>query len=528
MLGRLSSSLIMQKSPVRSFLRSILGIHSAVLFASTAAALSAFAPSAHADLDHWTVANLTNLDPKGTTAITGNATQFLAVGYNVLSTSPDGVTWTSQSVSPPKINVSVVQAPTLYDATTDGSQFVAVGQEGTIITSPDGVNWEFQDSGANSALNSIAWNGSSFIVVGGSGTALTSPDGVAWTSGNTGGSNYLQLVAATPTLAVAEGCATTWLFSANGGATWTAAADHPSLNLYGLVASDSTFVAFGNSGCSTAIFTSTDGSHWTNRTTPISSQPIYLNDMLWTGHEFVGVGSNYTTKGPSGVVISSPDGVTWTVRDAGGQDDIMHVGQSGNLLAATSFDTVGTAQIAVAPTIVKDPVDVVAAVGDNVTFTVVAGGTGPFTYKWLKGSTPVSGGTKATLTLKNVATGDAGKYSVVVTGPGGNVTSDPATLKVVKAVDPVFILVPPAPLVASVGSKSTLSVKINATATAPVTYLWNKGKTPLKNAAGKINGATTDTLIFKSLAKSDAGLYNVTITNPAGSVTSVTVRVTVR
>jgi hypothetical protein len=130
--------------------------------------------------------------------------------------------------------------------------------------------------------------------------------------------------------------------------------------------------------------------------------------------------------------------------------------------------------------------------------------------------------------LKNVANDDAGKYKVVVTGSGGSVTSNQATLKVVKALNPVYILVQPKPLVASVGVKAKLSVAINVYATEPVTYRWFKGSNPVKNAAGKINGATTDTLIFKDISASDAGQYSVTVTNPVGSVKSHTVRVTVQ
>ena len=75
----------------------------------------------------------------------------------------------------------------------------------------------------------------------------------------------------------------------------------------------------------------------------------------------------------------------------------------------------------VAPSIVTPPTAQSTTVGSNVTFTVVAGGSTPFTYQWRKGGTAlvngstVSGATTASLTLTGVTLADAGNYDVVVT-----------------------------------------------------------------------------------------------------------------
>lgn len=61
------------------------------------------------------------------------------------------------------------------------------------------------------------------------------------------------------------------------------------------------------------------------------------------------------------------------------------------------------------------------------------------------------------------------------------------------------------------GQSLTLSVSVNGT--APFTYVWNKGGTP-------ISGATTNIYTIESLATSHAGTYTVTISNSAGAVTS--------
>jgi hypothetical protein len=55
-----------------------------------------------------------------------------------------------------------------------GSQFVAVGYSGAILTSPDGRTWITQHAATAQGLLGIAWSGSQFVAVGGAGTILTS------------------------------------------------------------------------------------------------------------------------------------------------------------------------------------------------------------------------------------------------------------------------------------------------------------------------------------------------------------------
>lgn len=91
-----------------------------------------------------------------------------------------------------------------------------------------------------------------------------------------------------------------------------------------------------------------------------------------------------------------------------------------------SFGTV----VPVAPTITTHPIAQSVAAGGNVTFTVAASGTAPFTYQWRKDGQPIGGATAATLTLSNVQTAAAGSYDVVVSNGVGEATSNAATLTV--------------------------------------------------------------------------------------------------
>ena len=105
-------------------------------------------------------------------------------------TSPDAVTWTSQSVG--------VSAPGALSSVCFGSgTFVAVGSGGipNIWSSPDGTNWNAQgpaglafDLGLE-YLDAVAYGNGEFVAVGPASDAfrsfepiLTSPDGANWTT----------------------------------------------------------------------------------------------------------------------------------------------------------------------------------------------------------------------------------------------------------------------------------------------------------------------------------------------------------
>jgi hypothetical protein len=87
------------------------------------------------------------------------------------------------------------------------------------------------------------------------------------------------------------------------------------------------------------------------------------------------------------------------------------------------------------------PVDVNATVGDNVTFTAAASGSGTLSYQWQKDLSNLSNGGTITGALTNtlhinpVASPDAGTYTCVVTGTCGAVSSSDAILTVSVSVE---------------------------------------------------------------------------------------------
>lgn len=83
------------------------------------------------------------------------------------------------------------------------------------------------------------------------------------------------------------------------------------------------------------------------------------------------------------------------------------------------------------PQISTPPDPQTVPLGGTAMFQVVAAGTAPLSYQWLKGDAPVDRGTNATLSLPNVTLADAGEYSVIVTNLVGFAMSARARLTVI-------------------------------------------------------------------------------------------------
>lgn len=84
----------------------------------------------------------------------------------------------------------------------------------------------------------------------------------------------------------------------------------------------------------------------------------------------------------------------------------------------------------VAPEFSLQPVGQTVAIGDTVTFTGFAHGTGPLSYSWHKNGLPIAGQTGLSLTLANVTTADSGNYTLSVSNSAGTTVSQPAQLNV--------------------------------------------------------------------------------------------------
>ena len=98
-------------------------------------------------------------------------------------------------------------------------------------------------------------------------------------------------------------------------------------------------------------------------------------------------------------------------------------------------DAGGGPALGTGPAITKQPSSASVVAGATATFDVVATGTGPLSYQWLRGGAPIAGATTATLTLPSVAgADDKAQLSVVVSNAVGDVTSANAVLTVTTSI----------------------------------------------------------------------------------------------
>ncbi len=216
--------------------------------------------------------------PQGNTlnAVAWNGSNlYVAVGdRGTVMTSPDAVSWMASNVG----NTNRLTA-----AAWGNGRFVAADDMGGIVTSPDGGNWTPRTSNSNYyGISGLVWNGSEFVAVGGGGVILTSPDGITWTS-------------------IVPGAGSAHNLSAVG---WNGMQ----------------FVAVGQAG---TVRTSPDGIHWTTRTSGTTAD---LAGVVWAGAKWVAVGGN--------TVLTSADGITWTAQTGVTSNFLLAVGCKSSELVA--------------------------------------------------------------------------------------------------------------------------------------------------------------------------------------------------
>ena len=232
-------------------------------------------------------------------------------GNRVMS-SPDGTIWTVTATGAP--DNSWVQNCLCYG----NGMFVAVSGGATnAMYSVDGYNWTQSGVSSVGPWRAVAFGNGRFVAVGVSGTTMYSTDAITWTSvGAIGGDlnlDWRAVTYGTDNLGVAKFVAVASLgsqkkaaVSLDNGANWT---------IYTSAIAGQIAITFGNNlfvsvgiktGLLASIQTSPNGQTWTERTVP------YQDLLEWPIS--ITFGNNLFVAGTvAGNVISSTDGITWTL-----------------------------------------------------------------------------------------------------------------------------------------------------------------------------------------------------------------------
>ena len=238
-------------------------------------------------------------------------------------TSTDGITWTGRTSG-----TSVE-----FTNITYGNGIVAaVGTNATIISSSDnGSNWTLVSAlsvvSTFSVQLAISYGNGIFLVAGPGGLRASSTNGTTWTVINPGVSQYLsrrryysdlnKYVAVSNYLNTSGS-----LFTSSDGIYYTLTSNISGSGLNDVIWTGTQYLAVGVSG---TILTSPDGITWTGRTSGTANA---LNGAVWSGSQFVVVGN-------SGTVITSTDGVTWTSRTSGVVNSLSSIAYGNSLFVAS-------------------------------------------------------------------------------------------------------------------------------------------------------------------------------------------------
>ncbi|RKP47939.1 hypothetical protein D7Z26_22285 [Cohnella endophytica] len=269
----------------------------------------------------------------------GNGT-FVASGYEggVAAVSKDGITWKKVKTSQPNYEQ-------IWSMTFGGGTFVAVGDY-TIMTSKDGFSWKYVPS--KGFWSRVDWAKDRFILLGGDWTnqrkkdewvqvSLTSKDGAKWVDAGLAATNK-QDKTQRPNFALHNG--KQYVAVTNVGAqtstdakTWRQAKRYPiePLSLNAAAVGNGKLIAVGGYKdrdelklSSMASLQLSQTGAWTGSQTE-SAYPLY--SVVWTGSQFLGVGSKGTMK-------TSKDGVVWQALVSPTQESLYKVIKAGDRLYA--------------------------------------------------------------------------------------------------------------------------------------------------------------------------------------------------
>ena len=255
-----------------------------------------------------------------------------------------------------------------------------------------------------------------------------------------------------------------------------------------------------------------------NLTVAQGSSAVFQVGALYAGaYQWQMNGGNLTDNGR----ITGSAGNTLTISGAQLYD-------SGNyqVVITNSFGMTNSVLVAltvvVPPSVTSPPQNQTIGKNGTAMFTVGVSGSAPFNFVWLKGGSPVSGGTSQVLTLANVQPGDAGQYSVAVSNSAGSVTSSPPASLIVlnycataQPSQSVYSMGSPVPMTVQTLDCSTLAAVPNANAT-----VWISTGGITRSLPATTDGSGFTTVNFIPLP-TEAGTYQVAAALAGQSIPAV-------
>ncbi|WP_281561599.1 Ig-like domain-containing protein [Thalassomonas sp. RHCl1] len=251
-----------------------------------------------------------------TTAAGDNIEVYVRAGANSnFLKSSDGFSWTPSTTTLP----GIVNQVEYFN-----NEFIAVGDNALVMTSPDGDTWTNQSVPTGENLHDIFWHQalSLYVIVGENGLLMTSSDGISWVaetlSGGTVPTEHLYAVGHDGSAFIAVGQNGKILHRDNtatpGGTTWSDSHSNPGFGqLNDLDVDASKAMIVGDNGV--IVTGSVAGGSFNQLSTGFSDN---LNTIDYDN-------GNYITLGDLGATYTSTDGVTWLSAFAGSGENLNDV-----------------------------------------------------------------------------------------------------------------------------------------------------------------------------------------------------------
>lgn len=324
--------------------------------------------------------------------------RFLAVGAGHYATSTDGASWTDGSIG----------GPALRDVTFAEGLYVAVGDGGSIRTSPDALAWTARDSGVSEDLNAVRHADGVFVAVGAhnqndyGAALLSSDDGLTWTS------EFAPFAGTLHAMAVANG---QLVIGGDRGA------------LLSIPFNDADSPTFTQNPASGSV---NEGAT-INLSATVSGAPTVTYQWFRNGQPLTNGGN-----------VSGADAASLSISDVRPEDAGSYV-----LIAANDAGSRATAAaditVVLKPAVLTQPASQSVFSGANVQLSISVTGNAPFTYRWRKNGVPLmeqapySGTGTSTLSIDAATTAEAALYSVEVANAAGTMESHAAALTVLNS-----------------------------------------------------------------------------------------------
>lgn len=204
----------------------------------------------------------------------------------------------------------------LHGVASKSGTTVAVGTDGAVLTTKNGLSYKSSISGTTGNLYGIAscFNLNRFVAVGSAGTIISSENGVNWNvSGYSYNHNFLAIASSSIRfVAVGEGGV---IAASTDGDSFTPVTSPVRVNLNDVCYDGSRFIAVGDGG---TIIRSTDGLSW--EIVPDIGVSAKLNGVTYSDKA-----GTYVTVGDSGTVLASSDGTTWRLQMTGTASNLLSV-----------------------------------------------------------------------------------------------------------------------------------------------------------------------------------------------------------